>query len=77
MFALAGDCDSACSCAISGDGKQAVSRSDVESVNVWDLETGGNAYQTLAVDDHQTNCAVSPDGVQIVAFGPAEPIFSK
>ena len=76
LFTLAGHSSVVRSCAITGNGKRAVSASSDKTVKVWDLETG-ECLATLAVDGPLYGCAMSEGGAHIVAAGARGVYFLK
>ena len=76
LLTLTGHSNSVNGCAISGDGKRAVSASYDETVRVWDLQAG-ECLSTLAVDGPLKACAMSLDGLTIVAAGARGIYFLK
>ena len=68
IITLPGHSRSVNGCTISPDGTRVFSASADGAVKAWDLETG-KCLATLAVDGPLSGCAVSPNGIQVVAVG--------
>ena len=68
LFTLKGHSAPVNGCALSGDGKRAVSVSLDQTIRAWDLERG-ECLGTLVVDGLLNACAMSPDGIRVVAAG--------
>jgi WD40 repeat protein len=63
---LEGHANMVLSCALTSDGRRAVSTSSDETVKAWDLDTG-RVLATLDVDtDELTSCAMTPDDRRVV-----------
>jgi WD40 repeat protein len=55
-------------CAISADGARVASTSEDNTLKLWDAQTG-DCLASIAVDGPLNACAISPDGINLVAVG--------